>query len=217
MTLIDRRDGASRLNLLARVLQLVLFGLIGTGVLVGNSALVVNGLLALPIVFFPSFLGWYYNHKVDPRLTIWITVAAVVHVAGFFGLYSIQSGPLSWYDQVAHALSASFVAGIGHGVIVALDRNSNHVKFPEGFRFVFTVIFILAFGVAWEIVEFSVSGLTAVLGVGDSALVQYGKDDIVFDLVFNTIAATIVAIWGTRYFDDITSIISGRIIGPRNP
>jgi len=217
MTLAERWGGGSGTNLLARGLQIVLFVLIGAGILIGKSDLIVNGVLALPIVFFPKFLEWHYHHQVDPRLSLWITIAAVVHVAGFLGPYSVQSGLLSWYDQVAHALSASFVAGMGYAVILALDRNSNQVRFPEKFRFVFTICFILAFGVAWEIVEFGLSGLTTLLGGGNSALVQYGKDDIVFDLIFNTLAAIFVGLWGTSYFNDITSILTRRNREPGNP
>jgi hypothetical protein len=106
---------------------------------------------------------------------------------------------------------------MGYAVILALDRNSNQVRFPEKFRFVFTICFILAFGVAWEIVEFGLSGLTTLLGGGNSALVQYGKDDIVFDLIFNTLSAIFVGLWGTSYFNDITSILTRRNREPGNP
>lgn len=215
-TLIDTAGIDSPSGFLMRVLQLALFGLIGYGAVVRNWGLVVNGLLALPIVFFPTFLEWRYGHDVDPRLSIWITVAAVVHAAGFLGPYDAQSGPLSWYDQAAHAISASFVAGIGYALIVALDQRSTRIRFPDEFRFVFTLCFILAFGVAWEIVEFGVGGLASMVG-SDAALVQYGLDDIVFDLAFNTLAAAVVALFGTHYFRDITSVVSGRVLGPRNP
>lgn len=212
MTLVSTVSGDSTLDLLVRGLQGVLVGLIGYGVVVGNGSLVVNGLLALVLTFVPTVLEWRYDHEVDPRLDVWIAVAAVIHAAGFLGLYDVQSGLLSWYDQVAHAISASFVAGVGYALIVALDRSSAKIRFPDEFRFVFTLFFILAFGVAWEIFEFAVGGLTSALG-DTSILIQYGKEDIVFDLVFNAIAGALVALWGTGYFEDFTAIFSHRLLG----
>lgn len=215
MSLVGVLRPESSTEYLARGLQLLLVVLIGYGAVVGNGALLLNGILAVPIVLFPTFLEWRYDHEVDPRLSIWITVAAVVHVIGFLGPYNAQRGILKWYDQVAHAISASFVAGVGYALIVALDRSSTRITFPEEFRFVFTLCFILAFGVAWEIVEFAAGGLATMFGM-ESTLVQYGLDDIVLDLVFNTLAAAIVALFGTRYFRDLTAILSGRVLRRRN-
>lgn len=207
MTFADAPWIDSPLGLVTRGLQAALVVLIGYGAVAGVGGLVVNGLLALPVVFFPALLAWRYDHEVDTRLTLWITLAAVVHVAGFLGPYEARSGLWTWYDQTAHALSASFVAGVGYAVIVALDRHSTRLRLPSGFRFVLTLCVILAFGVAWEIVEFAAGGLASTLG-GQSALVQYGIDDTVLDLTFNTLAGALVAVWGTRYFRDLTAIFS---------
>lgn len=214
MRLVDASGGRPALGWLARGLQLALVGLAGYGALAGNGALLVNAVLAVPLAFVPELLAWRYDHPVDVRLVVWIAAAAVVHTAGFLGPYGTQNGLWSWYDQAAHALSASFVAGVGYAVVVALDRRSPRVRFPGAFRFVFTLCFILAFGVAWEIVEFGVGGLTGVIG-GQGALVQYGTDDIVYDLAFNTLAAAAVALWGTRAFRDVVAIVSRGIIGSR--
>lgn len=200
-------DDGTRLELLARALQVGLVGLLGYGVLVRNGSLIVNGILGLALTFVPDLLARRYGHEVSPTLTLWIAVAAVFHTVGYAGLYGIQSGLLSWYDQIAHAISASFVAGVGYALVEALDRRSTRIQFPSEFRFAFTLLFILAFGVAWEIVEFGVGGLASHLGA-TSVLVQYGMDDVVFDLVFNTIAAGLVALWGTGYFDDVAAIFS---------
>ncbi|WP_231188238.1 hypothetical protein [Haladaptatus sp. DYF46] len=216
MSLLKNIKGDSIFTLITRGLQIVLVALIGYGVLRGTASLAVNGMLALTLTLVPTVLGWRFDYEVDPRLVIWITVAALFHVVGFIGLYNIQSGLLSWYDQVAHAISASFVAGAGYAVIVALDHSSARVHFPEEFRFIFTLCFILAFGVAWEIAEFTVGGLASMLG-SKAVLTQYGTDDIVSDLVFNTIAAIFIAIWGTTYFRSITAIVSRRFFRTGKP
>ena len=197
---------------LARGLQVVLVGLIGYGAAVGKGAVVVNGALALPFAFLPSLLEWRYDHEMDPRLSVWIAGAAVAHVIGFFGPYTAQTGLLKWYDQAAHAITASFVAGVGYALVGALDRSSERLRFPGTFRFVLTLCLVMAFGVAWETLEFGAAGLASLLG-NRSALVQYGLDDIVFDLAFNTLAAAIVATAGTDYFRDITAIVSEQVLG----
>jgi hypothetical protein len=73
-------------------------------------------------------------------------------------------------------------------------------------------VFILAFGVLWEIAEFAGGAVGKAL-TSQEVLVQYGIGDIVSDLVFNTIAAVVVAIWGTGYFEDVAAILTERVSG----
>jgi hypothetical protein len=209
----DETDGA--IALATRGLQAALAVLIAYGGITGEFDLLINGIPALGLTFFPALLARRYDHETDPHVALWITVAALLHVVGFLGPYSVQSGPLSFYDQVAHAISASFVAGVGYALIEALDRTSTRIRFPDGFRFLFTLLFILAFGVAWEILEFGAGTGASMLGAKE-VLVQYGIDDIVNDLVFNTLAAGVVALWGTGYFDGIASLFSRRVLGSEN-
>lgn len=198
-------------SVLARLLQAVLAAIVAYGLLVGQYVLVVNGVLALGVTCLPAVLAWRYDHRTDPRLRLWIAVAVTVHVVGFLGPYSAQSPPLSLYDSVAHAVSGALVAGMGYAVLAALDRESAAVKLPEGFRVVFTLFLILAVGVAWEIFEFG-AGTVASLLVGAEVLVQYGVSDIVYDLLFNTLAAVLVALWGTKYFSGLAALFT-RLLG----
>lgn len=209
-------DDQSRIHLAARGIQSVIVVVIAYSTVVGDYDLVVNGILALALTFVPLLIEYRYSHEVDERLTLWIAVAALLHTIGFLGPYSIQSGPLSYYDQLAHATSASLVAGIGYAFLEAIDSKSSRVRFPEEFRALFTLLFILAFGVTWEIVEFGAGTLSSSV-LGQEILVQYGMDDIVFDLVFNTLGAAIVALWGTGYFDGIAALFSRRLPRIREP
>jgi Na+-transporting methylmalonyl-CoA/oxaloacetate decarboxylase gamma subunit len=202
-------------TLASRALQVGLLGLAGYGVAIGAVGLAVNAVLSLAVTFIPPLLEWRYDHEVDPRLSLWIAVAASVHAAGFLGPYDAQSGLLAWYDQVAHMISGGLVAGVGYALVEALDRESDRVEFPEGFRFVFVIVFILAFGVLWEIGEFA-GGFVGKAVSSQEILIQYGIEDIVADLVFNTIAAVAVALWGTGYFDDIAAIFTGRLSDSEN-
>jgi hypothetical protein len=49
--------------------------------------------------------------------------------------------------------------------------------------------------VLWEVIEFAIGGLSAFLGFG-SVLTQYGLEDTMLDLIFDTAGAAVVAIWG---------------------
>lgn len=48
------------------------------------------------------------------------------------------------------------------------------------------------------------------LGIGSPVRV-FGIDDIVTDMVFNTLGALLVAIWGTGYFADFVPFLRRRI------
>lgn len=203
-------DGRSRVGLAARAAQGTLALVAGYGAVTARMDVFVNATLALAVALSPAVLSWRYGHDTDPRLSLWIAVAALVHGVGALGPYSAQSGLLSWYDTAAHAISASFIAGVGYALLAAVDRTSGRLRFPGTFRFVFTLSLILAIGVAWEIVEFAAGGLAAAL-TGEEVLVQYGIDDIVLDLVFNTLAAAVVALVATGYFTGMAAFLARRI------
>lgn len=206
-------DGGGRpFALAARVAQVVIVSITGYGAVVGSFGIVVNGVLSLAVTFVPDLLERRYDHEVDPRLALWIAAAAAIHVAGFLGPYEAETGLLTWYDQVAHVVSGALVGGVGYALVEAYDRGSDRVNFPGEFRFVFTLAFIVAFAVLWEIGEFAGGALGTALA-GTEVLVQYGISDVVSDLVFSTLAAVVVALWGTGYFEDVAAIFTGRLPG----
>jgi len=208
----DRENGGQWATYALLTVQAVLLGLVGYGAVTGTFGLAAMGLVGLGATLVPRALARRYDHEVDSRLAVWIGLAVLGHVVGFLGLYEIHSGPLRFYDQVAHVISASLVAGLGYAIIEAVDESSTHINFPEDFREVFTVVVILAVGVTWEIIEFSVGGATMAL-TGEEALVQYGLRDTIYDLTANTLAATALATWGTGYFDDVAAILSLGVFG----
>jgi uncharacterized membrane protein YjdF len=121
---------------------------------------------------------------------------------------------LWWYDHVTHALSASVVAGVGYATARAVDEHSEAVFLPPRFMFVFILLFVLAFGVFWEVIEFGLG--EAARAVGNRALLtQYGLEDTMLDLVFDTVGAVIVAVWGTAHLTDVAGYI-GRRLGARS-
>ncbi len=173
---------------LVRLLQLGLVGIVGYGLYRGELGVAVNGAVALAVTFVPALLRRDAGISLDAGYVLWISTAVFVHAVGILGPYQ----QLPWYDSVAHALSASIVAAVGYVTVKAVDRNSEKTQLPPELQFAFVLVFVMAFGVLWEILEFGTEQVAAMVG-GKALLVQYGLDDVINDLVFNQVGALVVA------------------------
>ncbi|WP_440766123.1 hypothetical protein [Natronorubrum sp. DTA7] len=78
----------------------------------------------------------------------------------------------------------------------------------------FVVLFVLSFGVFWEIGEFAQDIVADYAGI-QMPLAQHGLDDTMTDIVFNTIGAIVVAAWGLPYLTDLTDAVTDRLEGWR--
>jgi hypothetical protein len=191
--LSDRRQ-----RQLTRVLEVGLVGMLIIGFVRGNTGIIVNTLVALLVARLPGILKRDFGIPMDPGLTLWITSAVFLHALGTINLPGSLLTPyqsLWWYDHLTHALSASVVAAVGYATVRALDIHSDALYLPPRFMVVFIFLFVLAFGVLWEVIEFSIGEISAVLGFG-SVLTQYGLSDTMLDLIFDMAGAAVVAIWG---------------------
>jgi hypothetical protein len=187
-------------------MQFAIVGILAAGVLTRNVSVIVNGAFALAVTLLPGFLSHDWGVRLSPGLTLWITLAVFLHAAGMLGLY----GDVWWYDHVTHTLSASIVAGVGYATARAVDRYSDAVYLPRRFLFFFVVTFTLAFGVFWEVLEFFARLAAAFFGV-EAVLVQYGLEDTVVDLVFDTVGAVLVALFGTETLSGAVDAVYDRI------
>jgi hypothetical protein len=198
MTLRDRLGlSEARHRLVVRALQALLVGVIAFGVARASWGVVVNAILALAVTFVPALLRREYNYSMDLGLVLWLTAAVVLHTLGTLGLYDW----VWWFDHLAHTVSASVVAGMGYSLFRAFELYSDEIEVPEEFHALFIVIFVLAAGVFWEVIEFGFGDLITVYGVGD----------IVGDMVFNTLGAVIVAVLGTGALDGLVGFFGRRL------
>jgi hypothetical protein len=193
-------------RLLVRLLQLGLAGIAVYGLVTGRLGMAANGALTLSVTLVPALLRREYGYTMDAGLVLWITLAIVLHVIGSLGLYS----QFSWYDEITHTVSATVVAGIGYATFRAFEQHSDAIDVPSVFRGVFIVVFVLAFGVGWEVFEFGAVEVARLLGF-DSPVTVYGIDDIVTDFVFNGVGAVLVALWGTDYTRGAIGFLRGRL------
>ena len=69
---------------------------------------------------------------------------------------------------------------------------------------------VLAFGVLWEVLEFAIAITADALGT-DPILTQYGLTDTLWDLVFDTLGAIVVATWGSAHLNDVSGYLRERM------
>jgi hypothetical protein len=198
-----------------RLMELSLVGLLFIGVERGNPGVIVNTLVALGVFQLPAILERDYGLPMDTRLTLWISAAAFLHAVGTVGIpgmgWTFYTG-LWWWDHLTHSLSASVVAAAGYTTVRAIDIHSDEVYVPPRFAAVVILIFVLAFGVLWELLEFAIAIGADEIGSA-TVLTQYGVEDTLKDLTFNTIGGLLVAIWGGIYLTDLSSAISQQLGG----
>lgn len=176
-----------------RVLQVAIGGLLVLGVVVGDPGAVVNAAMALGVTFLPTLLERDLEVTLSSRLTLYVTVAVGLHAVGMFGPYD----HVWWWDHLTHTLSATVVAGVGYTLVRVLEEHSDAISTPPEFEFVFVVLFTMALGVSWEVLEFAARVAARWLGMAP-VLVQYGLDDTLVDLLFDAVGAVVVATLGRQ-------------------
>lgn len=199
---------------LVRAMQLTLFGLLFVAVERRSPNLLVTTGTGLGATFLPGVLERDLGLPIDAGLALWITTAAFLHtvgVAGIPGTGTALYGGVPYYDHLTHALSASVVTGVGYATVRALDEHSEGIHLPERFMFAFLVVFVVAFGVIWELVEFSIAVGSDAAGLTSTGFTQHGLDDTLLDLVFNAIGGVVVALWGTVYLTGVSDAIRDRL------
>jgi len=196
---------------LAWLLELSLVGFVFIGIDRGSPGVVVNSLVGLAVTQIPALLERDYDITMDPALVLWITAAVFLHALGTLGPYR----SFWWWDHLTHGFSSSIVAAVGYAFVRAVDEHIQDVHFPPAFVFCFILLVVLAFGVAWEVLEFAIAGAASLTGTG-AVLTQYGLGDTMLDLLFDTVGGVLVAVWGTAYLTDVVGEISVRLDARRS-
>lgn len=198
---------------LTRVMEVLLVGFVFVGIERGSTTLIINAGIALGVAQLPRVLERDYDVPLDSALTLWITAAVFFHALGVVGLPGSEQNFYStiwWWDHFTHALSSSVVAAVGYTTVRALDVHSPDIHFPRRFMFLFILLFVIAFGVLWEVLEFTLTEAAAAAGQR-TILTQYGLEDTLVDLVFNVVGAIVVATWGAAHLVDVSGHVAGRM------
>ncbi|HML26342.1 MAG TPA: DUF2238 domain-containing protein, partial [Methanomethylovorans sp.] len=147
-----------------------------------------------------------YYISLDPSLTLWITLAVFLDALGTLSFYET----VARWDHLTLALSASVIAAAGYVIIRAIDIYTDDLYIPPRFMFVFILLFVLAAGVIWEILEFLTDEMVVKFEM-EAFLTQHGISDTMRDMLFDLLGALAVAAWGTAYLSDISYRIAKRI------
>jgi hypothetical protein len=197
-------------------MEVLLVGMFVVGLQRGSTGILVNTGVAIAVTQLVPLLERDIGVQMDAGLVLWVTSAVFLHALGTVGIPG--TGLTSfyrqvwWWDHVTHALSASVVAAAGYATARAYDLHSEDISLPPRFMFVFILLVTLAFGVFWEVVEFTLAEAAGVLGSG-TVLTQYGLEDTLLDLVFDTVGAVVVATWGTAHLSGLAAEVAGRLRG----
>ena len=189
-----------------RGFQLALVVVLLYGVLNLNVGLLVNAAIALAIMELPALLERDYDLPIDTGLTLWIVIPVFLHAIGSAGLYDV----FGLWDNLTHALSSSLVAAAGYATVRAVDVHSDDVYLPPKFMAVYILVFTLAFGVFWELLEFGLDGLASLSGT-DSVLAQVSLANTMSDLVFDTVGGLLVAVWGATHLGRVSNALAEQL------
>ncbi|MFC7079317.1 hypothetical protein [Halorussus caseinilyticus] len=198
---------------LVRVLQAVMVAIFAVGLYIGNPGIAVNAAVGLLVTFLPAVLERRYHITMDVALVLWITIAMFLHALGTVPLPGIgfltPYKALWWWDHMTHALSSSLVVGSAYAVTRALQEHTEYINMGPKFTFAYLLVFVMAFGVFWELVEFYIAVTAELVGI-PKVLTQYGLEDTVLDLFYNTMGGLLVAVFGTAHLSGISDELLAR-------
>lgn len=177
-----------------RGIQAVIAAIVGYGLVAGDIVLVVNGVIGLATAVLPRVLERVGGVSFGRPVVLWIAIAVLLHTLGMAGPYET----IWWWDHLTHTLSAALLASVGYALARALDDHSATISLPADFLFLYVILFTMAAGVLWELMEFGGRMIARMIGQ-QPLLVQYGLQDTILDLLFDGIGATVVGLFGQRW------------------
>ena len=184
----------AKLKLASRSMQAGMLGIALAGVLTANYTWLPAAVLSLFVTIIPSIFRRDLGIVLPFELNFWIVLALFLHViGGFSGFYD----NVPYWDHITHAMSASLIAALGFVVVVTVDKYVETIHLPRPFLALFIMMFTMAIGVLWEIMEF-VNDQTF------SSRLQYDLDDTMVDMVFDAFGGFIVGIAGYHYLTHTT-------------
>jgi len=178
-----------RLKLASRAMQAGMLGVALAGLVTSNFMWMPAAMISLFISAIPAILRRDLGLVLPVELNFWIVLALFLHViGGFSGFYDNVPG----WDHLTHAMSSSLVAALGFVFVVSVDKYVESISLPRSFLAFFIIMFTMAIGVIWELMEFANDQLTG-------SRLQYDLDDTMVDMMFDSLAGFIVGIAGAHY------------------
>jgi hypothetical protein len=178
-----------RLQLMSRGMQAGMLGVAAAGIVTGNFTWVPAAVVALFVTLIPALVRRDLGILLPIELNFLIVLALFFHVVGgFSGFYDSVPG----WDHITHVMSASLVAALSFSAVVTIDKYVDTIFLPRPFLAFFIVMFTMAFGVLWEIMEFANDQLAG-------TMLQYNLEDTMVDLIFDGFGGFLIASLGAYY------------------
>jgi ABC-type Fe3+-siderophore transport system permease subunit len=187
-------------RILAYLMQGLILSVTVFSYLKGDIPVAISGTVAFGMTLVPLAFGLKTHIAVPWGALFCIALSLFLHVAGY--AFDWYNGFYPYYDKIAHVVSSFTVALLGFLIVVLLHR-LNRMRCSVRMITLFILVFTLALGAAWEILEFAVDRLFG-------THLQYGLDDTIYDLIFDGIGGLIVAGTGAIWLS-----IHDRAIAPR--
>ena len=173
------------------LLWLMRAALLGFGVALTakGDSLGLLALLAFVVTFIPSFLRAKYQVDLPWWLESLIVLGLFcdIIIGSEFEVYTLITG----FDWFTHTLGTFIVSLIALSIVYSL-KVTKQIKISNNMIWWFTVVFALAIGGFYEILEFLTDTIF-------HANAQISLTNTMLDLIFDMIGGVVTASWGSYY------------------
>lgn len=151
-------------------------------------------IMAFTLTFVPTIVAHRLKLQLPWFLFFLVALSLWFHTAGHIQEYYLAFFP--YYDKIAHFVSGTTVALLGLLGVIFLDLYWK-MRITPVFIIFFTIIFGLALGAFWEILEFTID---QTIGGSFSGRMQYDLNDTMWDMIFVLAGSCVSAIYGIVWF-----------------
>jgi len=154
------------------------------------------------LTFFPMLLDIRFNIRIPHEFDILAII--FIYVTLFLGEVHGYYIRFWWWDLVLHASAGLLLGILGFLMVYIMNENDKiNLELTPGFMALFAFVFAIAFGVLWEIFEFTMDRLFGMNMQKPMFNDPSGLTDTMWDLIVDTIGAFIISVLGYGYFSTI--------------
>ncbi len=150
----------------------------------GNYFYTAGAAIALFITFLPAIIRRRWNITLPWTLNFLIALSLYFYSWGlafnFYGSY------YPFYDKFGHFFGSIVVALLGFASVIIVSKHSK-LKLTKNQMIFFIIIFTMAIGAFWEILEFSFDQIFGTRANADLS-------DAMYDMIFNFIGSLVIAV-----------------------
>ncbi len=154
--------------------------------------------MAFILTFVPTIVAQRLQLQLPWFLFFLVALSLWFHLTGHIQEYYLTFFP--YYDKIAHLISGITVALLGFLGVIFLDFYYK-MRITPVFIIFFTIIFGMALGAFWEILEFAID---QTFGGSFSGPMQFDLNDTMWDMIFVLMGSCITAIYGIVWFRNNT-------------